>query len=167
MDPSPVHWSHAPPTAHPFLGRRGQGVNWLAVLVIGAGVGFLGGLFGKGGAAVATPLLAAFGVPPFIAIAAPLPATVPSTAIASWAYWRHRLVDPTVVAWSLGIGIPATILGALASRGVDGHLLVVGTDLMVAALGLRFVLARNHADVAPEQELSRWRLVAVAAATGF
>ena len=113
-------------------------MNWLAIVAIGAAVGFLGGVFGKGGAAVATPLLAAFGVPPFIAVAAPLPATIPSTAVASGAYWRHRLIDRTVVVWSLGVGIPATVLGALASQFVDGHLLVVATDVVVAGLGLRF-----------------------------
>jgi len=142
-------------------------VNWIAIVAVGAAVGFLGGVFGKGGSAVATPLLAAFGVPPFIAVAAPLPATVPSTAVASWAYWRHRLIDPTVVAWSLAIGIPATIVGALASQFVDGHLLVVATDVVVAGLGLRFVLAKHAAEADEEEELSRRRLVAVAAATGL
>ena len=51
----------------------------VVVAVIGAGAGFLGGLFGKGGAALATPLLAAIGIPPIVAVASPLPATLPST----------------------------------------------------------------------------------------
>jgi uncharacterized membrane protein YfcA len=141
-------------------------VNWLAIVAVGAAVGFLGGLFGKGGAAVATPLLAAFGVPAFIAVAAPLPATVPSTAMASWAYWRHRLLDKRVVAWSLGVGVPATVVGALLSGLVDGHLLVVATDVMVVGLGLRFALWPHPGETA-EGELSRRRLVAVAVATGL
>ncbi len=166
-----VHWRCAPDPPAPEC-RRGSlpagPVNWLAVVAIGAAVGFLGGVFGKGGAAVATPLLAAIGVPPFIAVAAPLPATMPSTAVASWAYWRHRLVDPTVVAWSLAIGVPATIVGAVASGWVDGHLLVVITDVVVAALGLRFLLARHQHDPVDtdDVELSRLRMVAVAAVTG-
>ena len=143
-------------------------LNWLAVVAIGAAVGFLGGVFGKGGAAVATPLLAAVGVPPFVAVAAPLPATMPSTAVASWAYWRHRLLDPTVVAWSLGVGIPATVVGAVTSGWVDGHVLVVVTDVVVTALGVRFLLARHPSgDLDEDRELSRRRLVAVAAVTGF
>jgi uncharacterized membrane protein YfcA len=140
-------------------------VNWIAVVMIGAGVGFLGGLFGKGGSAVATPLLAAVGVPPFVAVAAPLPATVPSTAMASWAYWRHRLLDRTVVLWSLAVGAPATVVGALLSGLVGGRFLVLVTDVMVVALGLRFALA-PRGEVVEEGELSRTRLVAVAAATG-
>ena len=55
----------------------------LLAAVIGVGVGFLGGLLGKGGSAIATPLLHAVGVPAIIAVAAPLPATIPSTLIAS------------------------------------------------------------------------------------
>ena len=55
-------------------------VPWIAIVVVGAVVGFLGGLFGKGGSAIATPLLAAAGVPPIIAVASPLPATVPGTS---------------------------------------------------------------------------------------
>ena len=36
----------------------------LMVVLVGAGIGFLGGLLGKGGSAIATPVLVAFGVPP-------------------------------------------------------------------------------------------------------
>lgn len=38
---------------------------------IGVAVGFLGGLFGKGGSAVATPLLSLAGAPGYIAVATP------------------------------------------------------------------------------------------------
>ena len=54
----------------------------LVIMAVGAGIGFLGGLLGKGGSALATPLLVAFGVPPVVALAAPLPATVPGTPAA-------------------------------------------------------------------------------------
>ena len=56
----------------------------IAVALIGAFVGFLGGLFGKGGSAIATPLLALVGIPPIVALASPLPATIPSTLAASY-----------------------------------------------------------------------------------
>ena len=48
-----------------------------------AGVGFLSGAFGKGGSAIATPLLHLLGVPAMVAIASPLPATIPSSWLAS------------------------------------------------------------------------------------
>ena len=65
----------------------------LGALLIGAGVGFLSGAFGKGGSAVSTPLLHALGVPAIVAIASPLPATIPSTLLASRGYARAGHVD--------------------------------------------------------------------------
>jgi hypothetical protein len=50
--------------------------------------GFLGGLFGKGGSAIATPSAAAIGIPPYVAVASPLPATIPATLVAARTYWR-------------------------------------------------------------------------------
>ena len=125
-------------------------MNWWAILLIGAGVGFLGGLFGKGGSAVATPLLHAVGVPAIVAVAAPLPATIPATLAATWAYWRERLVDDQVLRWSLAFGIPATALGALATRWISGGVLVEVTNVIVAGLGLRFLLKPNETEIIDE-----------------
>ncbi len=69
-------------------------VPWVAIVLIGAVVGFLGGMFGKGGSAIATPLLAAVGVPAIVAVASPLPATVPGTLVAYRRYRRLGLRTP-------------------------------------------------------------------------
>ncbi len=121
-------------------------VNWWAIFAIGASVGFLGGLFGKGGSAIATPLLHLVGVPAIIVVAAPLPATIPSTLAATWAYWRERLVDGEVLRWSLGFGVPATVLGALLTLWISGGVLVEATDVIIAALGLRFFFWPQEAE---------------------
>lgn len=143
------------------------GSNWYWVLLIGGAVGFLGGLFGKGGSAVATPILAAVGVPPFVAVAAPLPATIPSTLVASWAYWRERLIDWQVLRWSVGVGIPATVLGALASVWVGGESLVRITDVVVAGLGLKFLIRPTESHpTGVGHEHSVPRIATVAAVTG-
>src|SRR3954451_8732823 len=126
-------------------------MNWLAIAAIGAGVGFLAGMFGKGGSAVATPLLHAVGVPAIDALAAPLPATIPSMLAALSAYWRYGFVDREVLRWSLGFGIPATVLGALATHWIGGALLVRVTDVIVLGLGLRFLLA----PIAPREIVRR------------
>ena len=115
----------------------------LAAAGIGLVIGFLGGMFGKGGSAIATPLLAAVGVPAIIAVAAPLPATIPSTLAASSVYWKARLIDWRVVQWSFAFGIPATIIGAVATRWIGGSILVTITDGILVVLGLRFLLARH------------------------
>lgn len=103
----------------------------------------MGGLFGKGGSAVATPLLAAVGVPPIVAVAAPLPATVPGTLVAARPYVKRNLYDREVLGWSLVVAVLATIAGALASRWVGGEALVQVTDVVVGVLGLRLLFGRH------------------------
>lgn len=142
-------------------------MNWIGVAVIGLAVGFLAGLFGKGGSAIATPLLHAVGVPAIVAVAAPLPATIPSTVAASAAYWAADLIDREVVLWSAGVGVPTTIAGAVATRWISGGLLVTAADVVVAAIGLRFLaFPTNRAEVVSRPSGYRLRLIAVAALTG-
>jgi uncharacterized membrane protein YfcA len=140
----------------------------LLIVAVGAGVGFLGGLLGKGGSAIATPVLVALGVPPIVALAAPLPATVPGTLVAAQRYRERGLVDGRVVGWSLLAGVPATVVGALASRWVDAGDLVLVTDAILVALGLRMLLGAGAADAgAGSSELAARRIAAVAVVTGL
>ena len=93
----------------------------------------LGGLFGKGGSAIATPLLAAIGVPPIIAVASPLPATIPGTLVAYRRYRRLGISRPR--------GHPVEHRSSASRRpssapsppaGSSGGALVGVTDLVVA-----------------------------------
>lgn len=148
---------------------------WIGIAAVGAVIGYLGGMFGKGGAAIATPVLAAMGVPPMVAVASPLPATIPGTLVAYGRYRRRRYSEPRIVRWSLALGIPATVVGAAASYWVGGGALIRITDVVVAALGLRILLsgapagpgADPGADAEPEPEVSTVRLVGVALTVGF
>ena len=54
------------------------GVSLVLIAVAGVGIGFAFGLFGAGGSAFGTPILALLGVPAPIAIASPLPAVLPA-----------------------------------------------------------------------------------------
>ena len=112
----------------------------LAAAVIGLLIGFLGGLLGKGGSAIATPLLHAVGVPAIIAVAAPLPATIPSTLAASWVYWKDRYLDTGIVRTCVLWGVPATVAGALATRWINGGLLVELTDVVLVGIGIRLLV---------------------------
>lgn len=143
-------------------------IHLLPIVALGAAVGFLGGLLGKGGSAIATPILAAMGVPPIVAVAAPLPATVPGTLVAARRYHRSGLVDRRVLAWSLGTGVPATVIGALASRAVDAHALVLATDAVLVVLGIR-MLRQTHQEleVAVDEVVPAGRIAAVAMVTGL
>ena len=55
---------------------------WPAITVAGGVVGGLMGIFGVGGSSVAAPVLSLLGVPPLVAVASPLVATIPGATIA-------------------------------------------------------------------------------------
>ncbi len=113
----------------------------LSIFLIGIVIGFLGGLFGKGGSAIATPMLSLIGIPGFIAVAAPLPATIPGTLIASAEYWKSHFLDWQIVLWSVLIGVPATVLGSYLTKFTGATPLLIVTGLMVLAFGLSFLLS--------------------------
>jgi uncharacterized membrane protein YfcA len=140
----------------------------LLIAAIGAFTGFLGGLFGKGGSAIATPLLDVSGVPSISAVASPLPVTIPGTLAAAYAYWREQLIDWAVVRGTVAVGIPATIAGAYATRWIDGTALVIATEVVIAGLGARFLLhpSAPHEHLAVPPRAPRARVVAVALVTG-
>jgi uncharacterized membrane protein YfcA len=122
----------------------------LAAAAIGIVIGFLGGLLGKGGSAIATPLLHAVGVPAIIAVAAPLPATVPATLAASWVYWKEHYLDPRIVRTCILWGVPATLAGALATRWISGGFLVSLTDVVLVGIGIRLLVNRHSAEASTD-----------------
>jgi len=120
------------------------GVRTALVMLIGAFTGFLGGMFGKGGSAIATPLLHLVGISSFASLASPLPATIPSTLIAAYAYHRADQVDRAVLRTTIVFGVPATVIGAVATQWIGGASLILVTDIIVGVLGIR-ILADHHA----------------------
>lgn len=146
-------------------------MQWIEIALIGAGVGFLGGLFGKGGSAVATPLLFLAGVPAISAVASPLPATIPGTLVAADAYRRAGLIDRRTVLWSCASGLPATIVGALSTKWIDASALVVATEVILIAIGVRLLLSPSQAGSdgggGEVETAERWRLVVVGALVGL
>lgn len=152
-----------------LLTGQSTDVRWVEIALIGAGVGFLGGLFGKGGSALATPLLFLAGVPPIAAVASPLPATIPGTLVAADAYRRAGMIDGRVVAWSCAAGLPSTIAGALATEWIDGSALVLATEVVLVGIGLRLLLGSTRAGDPGGDAASvpRWRLVLVGALVGL
>ena len=135
--------------------------------VIGVGVGFLSGLLGKGGSAIATPLLHAVGVPAIVAVAAPLPATIPSTLAASFAFSREWLVDWRAVRWNVGFGCRA-VLGAVLTRWIGGAILVRATDVILVGLGVWLLIGANRQSRSPRppSEVTALGLVFVAVGVG-
>jgi uncharacterized membrane protein YfcA len=140
----------------------------LGALLLGAGIGFMSGAFGKGGSAIATPLLHAMGVPAMAAVASPLPATVPATLLASRPYARAGHVDRRVFRLGLVVGVPATVVGATLTRWIPGSELVFAADAIVLALGLRILFGVSADDEKVDAIPPRSRrIIAVVAAVGF
>ena len=110
---------------------------WPAFVAAGAALGALTGLFGVGGSSIATPMLAILGVPPLLAVASPLPATIPSAFAAAAPYLRRREARPRAAAWTLLGGIPATVAGALLSRVVGGVALLLASGIVLMFVGVR------------------------------
>ena len=113
--------------------------DWPAVTAAGLAVGVLFGLFGVGGSSFATPALGLLGVPGLIAVAAPLPATIPAAIVGMVAYVRRRQVEWPVARWSILGGVPGTIVGALLSRYVGGRSLLVVSGVVLALVGARIL----------------------------
>jgi uncharacterized membrane protein YfcA len=108
----------------------------LVLVLAGAAIGLLYGLFGVGGA-FATPLLALFGVPALAAVASPLPALLPGAAAGAGSYARSGLVDWRLARRTLIGAVPACVAGAFASRWVGGTWLLVLSGAVLVAVGVR------------------------------
>lgn len=113
--------------------------DWPAVTAAGLAVGVMFGLFGVGGSSFATPALGLLGVPGLIAVAAPLPATIPAAVVGMIAYVRRRQVEWPVAWWSILGGVPGTVIGALLSRYVGGSGLLVASGVVLALVGARIL----------------------------
>jgi uncharacterized membrane protein YfcA len=109
-------------------------------LVFGAVIGFVSGLFGIGGALIATPLLRiGLGTPELIALATPLPAAIPAAISGSIAYMHERLIRFDVAWRTLLAALPMTFVGAYLTRFVSGQVLMLLTGLLLAYSAWVFV----------------------------
>lgn len=142
---------------------------WPLTVVAGLAIGLLMGLFGVGGSSVATPVLSLLGAPGLIAVASPLPATIPAALVGAVPYVNHGEARPRAAAWSLVGGIPATIVGALASRAVGGPALLVASGVVLIVIGLRVIRPISEAvrEIGGRRRRNRPLLVAATAGVGL
>jgi len=134
--------------------------------LIGVGIGYLSGAFGKGGSAIATPLLHLLGVPAMVAIASPLPATIPSTLLAGRVYGRAGNVDRRVVRIGLPVGLALTVVGAVLTRWIPGGPLILVTDVVVLGCAVRVLTVRPPADDEPRATGAEPTVVRIAIVVG-
>jgi uncharacterized membrane protein YfcA len=81
------------------------------LLILGAAVGFLSGVFGVGGGFILTPLLIFIGVPPTVAVASSANQLVGASVSGALAHWRRGNVDFKMGLILLIGGIIGSILG--------------------------------------------------------
>jgi uncharacterized membrane protein YfcA len=143
-------------------------VEELAILVIGLGGGALYGLFGAGGSAFATPVLALAGVPGALAVAAPLPAMLPTAVAAARSHLRRGDLDRRVASLAIAGGLPGTLVGGLASAVVGGPALLVLSGVLLLAVGARVLLPdpTGHAERCADRLQRTGLIVALAFAVG-
>jgi uncharacterized membrane protein YfcA len=111
----------------------------MAVL-LGLIIGFLGGMFGIGGSSLSTPMLRlVLGVPPLIALATPLPVTIPTALSGGFNYARRGLVNTRVFVLTSLAGIPGVVLGSWATTVISGRELMLLTAAFVVGVGVRFL----------------------------
>ena len=94
-----------------YLPVAEMSVNWLIVIALGAGVGFLSGMFGVGGGFLMTPLLVFTGIPSTVAVATTLSHVTASSMSGALAQWRKQGIDFVMAGVMLGGGILGTLMG--------------------------------------------------------
>jgi uncharacterized membrane protein YfcA len=141
----------------------------LLVLVAGVAAGTVFGLFGAGGSAFATPMLALAGVPGVLAVATPLPALLPASVLSVRRQLRAGNLDRRVAALVIVGGLPGALLGALASRQVSGRALLFASGALLLVVGARVLLPdpTGHAERAAVRRRQTLIVVGPAFAVGL
>ncbi len=119
-------------------------ITFLLLIILGFLIGIPSGMFGFGGSSISTPLLRIFfDVPPYLALASPLPMTVVSATIATEIYQKEKYIRWRYV-WLLATTIiPGSIIGAYITKFTGGKLLMYFTAAFLLYIGIRFLIPRE------------------------
>jgi uncharacterized membrane protein YfcA len=143
---------------------------------LGLFIGVNSGMFGVGGALLATPLLRLLlGMPEVLSVATPLPAAIPAAITGSIVYLRSRLVRFDVAWRALVTAIPMSQAGVLLTGRTPGPVLMILTGVMLGYSASVFIergFRRDGSAAAPVAEVSEprphpWTLFAGGALAGF
>jgi uncharacterized membrane protein YfcA len=129
-----------------YLPVAEMSVNWLVLIALGTGVGFLSGLFGVGGGFLMTPLLVFTGIPSTVAVATTLSHVTASSMSGALAQWRKRAIDFSMAGVMLVGGAFGTIFGvwlfALMRR--QGQMdLIVSLTYVILLGSIGFIMMRE------------------------
>ncbi len=99
-----------------YLPIAEMSVNALVIILLGAGVGFLSGMFGVGGGFLTTPLLIFYGIPPTIAVASSATQITGASVSGALAYWRRDQIDMKMGGVLVAGGVIGAGLGQILFR---------------------------------------------------
>ena len=144
----------------------------LEAIFIGCITGFLSAFFGIGGSSIDTPVLRTFlNLPPLVALGTPLPLTILTAAIASFAYKREHLVNFRVAVYSIIAGVPGMILGSYLTAYLSGKFLMLLTAVVLCLVGIDFIIKtfkeKTHTMKKPFSQPPVYYIVSVAVAIGI
>lgn len=112
----------------------------LPMVLLGAGLGFLGGLFGIGGGIVAIPLLAtAYGMDQAQAQGTALVMMVPNLLAAWWRYMRHNPVAARSAVGLAAVGTLTAWTTAQLAQSLDHHVLRLLFSAFLAVLAVPMI----------------------------
>jgi Sulfite exporter TauE/SafE len=132
-------------------------------VALGFAIGILSGLFGVGGSSIATPLLrVTLNTPSLIALASPLPGTFPTAVAGLAGYRKEGLVNRRAVVWSVVGGLPAVVVGALLTRWIPGHWLMILVAVAVAGVGVEMLRLNPYTASELTRRSTRWRNASIA-----
>jgi len=112
------------------------------IVITGTFVGLLGGMFGFGGSSITTPLLRIiFLVPPYQALASPLPMTLLSSSISTKKYHTAECVEWDIVKKMVIVMVIGSFLGAYATKYMGGKILMLLTAIFLMYMALRLIFS--------------------------
>ena len=121
-----------------YLPIAEMSANVLVIILLGAGVGFLSGMFGVGGGFLTTPLLIFYGIPPVVAVASAATQITGSSVSGALAYLRRGQVDLKMGAVLVAGGVIGAGIGQIIFRQLQkiGQIDVTINIIYVLFLGV-------------------------------
>lgn len=117
-----------------YLPIAGQSVNALLIILLGAVVGVLSGMFGVGGGFLTTPLLIFYGIPPSVAVASAVTQITGASVSGLMVHIRRGGADIAMAAVMTFGGVFGSGFGALLFR------MLQATGQIDLVIGLLYVL---------------------------
>jgi uncharacterized membrane protein YfcA len=151
-----------------YLPIAEMSINWLLILGLGAGVGFMSGMFGVGGGFLLTPLLIFAGIPPAVAVGTQANQILASSMSGVIAHWRRGGVDfkmgsVLMAGGVLGSGAGMVIFERLRALGHVELLISLSYVVFLGIVGglmlnesLRAILRARSGVIPPRRRHDDW-----------